>query len=174
MYKRQAKEKEEPWEPEAIVDFEAIFIPDTPTKTGLIVPQLAFFDVDHVYLLGNNLWHSPKLIEMANEYVQGAILPSGFFSRSRAPHVREFVASYEMTYGETPGVIEATTYDTAMMVFEIVTNPDVESRSAIKRSLLELRDFPGVTGLTSFDDNGEARKQLSMLQIEGRRFIELE
>jgi len=169
-----ADEKEEPWEPEAIVDFEAIFIPDTPTKTGLIVPQLAFFDVDHVYLLGNNLWHSPKLIEMAKEYVQGAILPSGFFSGSRAPHVREFVASYEMTYGETPGVIEATTYDTAMMVFEIVTNPDVESRSAIKQSLLDLRDFPGVTGLTSFDDTGEARKQLSMLQIEGRRFQELE
>ena len=169
-----AEEEEEPWEPEAIVDFEAIFIPDTPTKTGLIVPQLAFFDVDHVYLLGNNLWHSPKLIEMANEYVQGAILPSGFFSGSRAPHVREFVASYEMTYGETPGVIEATTYDTAMMVFEIVTNPDVGSRSAIKQSLLDLRDFPGVTGLTSFDDTGEAQKQLSMLQIEGRRFQELE
>ena len=30
--------------PEAIVDFDAIFIPDAPAKAGLIVPQLAYYD----------------------------------------------------------------------------------------------------------------------------------
>jgi ABC-type branched-subunit amino acid transport system substrate-binding protein len=165
---------EEEWEPEAIVDFEAIFIPDAPNKTGLIVPQLAYFDIDQVYLLGTNLWHSPKLIEMAYEYVQGAILSDGFFSGGRATHVRRFVNSFETTYGEKPGVIEATTYDSAAILFGIVTNPDIVSRSSIKQSLLSLTDFPGVTGSTSFDETGEAQKQLTMLQIDGNRFVELD
>ena len=168
------EQKEEEEEPEAIVDFEAIFIPDAPTKAGLIVPQLAFYDVEEVYLLGTNLWHHPKLVEMAKDYVQGAIMPDGFYSGSRSIRVKEFVEQFEGTYGDKPGVIEATTYDTATMLFQIVNRPDVLSRNAIKNELLNIRDYPGVTGLTSFDVDGEAHKQLSLLQIDGSRFVELE
>ncbi len=160
--------------PEPIIDFDAIFIPDAPTKAGLIVPQLAYYDIENVYLLGTNLWHSAKLIEMAKDYVQGAIMPDGFFVDSRNGRVREFVALFEDTYGTTPGVIEATTFDTAMMLFQIVTRPDIVSRTAIREELLNLRDYPGVTGLTSFDGNREAQKVLSLLRIEGNGFIELE
>jgi len=168
------EQEDEEEEPEAIVDFEAIFIPDAPTKAGLIVPQLAFYDVEEVYLLGTNLWHHPKLVDMAKDYVQGAIMPDGFYAGSRSILVMKFVNQFEDAYGEKPGVIEATTYDTATMLFEIVNRPDVLSRYAIKNELLNIRDYPGVTGLTSFDVNGEAHKQLSLLQIHGRRFVELE
>jgi hypothetical protein len=61
-----------------------------------------------------------------------------------------------------------------MMLFEIVTRPDIRSRNAIKNELLNLRDFQGVTGLTSFDVNGEVKKQLSLLRIKGSKFLELE
>ncbi len=159
--------------PEAIVDFDAIFIPDAPAKAGLIVPQLAYYDIEGVYLLGTNLWHSPKMIEMARDYVQGAIMPDGFFPDSQNWQVREFVKLFEDTYAETPGVIEATAYDTAMMLFQICQHPDVQSRTAIKEELLRLRDFPGVTGLTSFDGQREALKELSMFRIEGDGFVEL-
>jgi ABC-type branched-subunit amino acid transport system substrate-binding protein len=167
----QRKEEEEP---EAIVDFEAIFIPDAPTKTGLIVPQLAFYDVEDVYLLGTNLWHHPKLIEMARDYVQGAIMPDGFFSGSRSVRIQNFVDEFVSTYGEKPGFIEATTFDTAAMLFDIISRPEVRTRTAIREELLAVSDFPGVTGLTSFDETGDALKELSLLQIEGSRFVELE
>ncbi|MGB8426730.1 MAG: penicillin-binding protein activator [Desulfobacterales bacterium] len=159
--------------PPAIVDFEAIFIPDAPAKAGLIVPQLAYYDIDNVYLLGTNLWHSPKMIEMAKDYVQGAIMADGFFPESQNGRVREFVEQFEDAYGETPGVIEATAYDTALMLFQICQNPDVQSRTNVKEALLRLRDFPGVTGLTSFDGSREAAKQLTILRIEGEGFVEL-
>jgi len=161
-------------EPQAIVDFEAIFIPDAPTKAGLIVPQLAFYDVEDVYLLGTNLWHHPKLIEMARDYVQGAIMPDGFFSGSRSVRIRNFVDVFESTYGEKPGFIEATTFDTAAMLFDIISHPEVRTRTAIREALLAIRDYPGVTGLTTFDETGDALKELSLLQIEGSQFVELE
>ncbi len=159
---------------QAIVDFDALFIPDGSDKTGLIIPQLAYYDVDDVYLLGTNLWHSYKLIEMAKKYVQGAVMVDGFFPESASKHVRRFVRAFEETYAEKPGFIEAITYDTAVILFQLVTRPDIRSRNELRNELLNLRDFQGVTGLTSFDPNGDVQKQLSLLQIKGSRFIELE
>jgi ABC-type branched-subunit amino acid transport system substrate-binding protein len=170
----ETKTDEQEEEPQAIVDFEAVFIPDAPNKAGLIIPQLAFYDVEDVYLIGTNLWHSDKLIEMAKEYVQGALMADGFFSKSPSKRIRDFVRIFEQTYGVKPGFIEATTYDTAVILFQMVIRPDIHSRNALKNELLDLRDFQGVTGLTSFDPTGDVRKQLSLLQIKGSRFLELE
>ncbi|MBU4413949.1 MAG: penicillin-binding protein activator, partial [Proteobacteria bacterium] len=169
------REKDEPFndEPEPIVDFDAIFIPDSPKRAGLIIPQLSFYDVDNVYLFGTNLWRSDILIKMARQYVQNAIMPDIFFAESSSEKVRDFVRTFEKTFMEKPGFIEAVAYDTAMMLFQIVSRPDVRFRSAVKNELMKLSNFQGVTGLTSFDNNGELRKDLYLLKIKGNKFIEL-
>ncbi len=161
-------------EPEPVVDFEAIFIPDGPTKVGLIIPQLAFHDIEDVYLLGTKLWHSKKLVDMTKEYIQRAIIPDGFFPESTSVRVRDFVEKFEKTYAEKPGFIEAIAYDTSMILFQILSKPDIRSRNAIKNELTLLKDFQGVTGLTSFNDKGDVKKELSLLRIKGDKFIELE
>lgn len=160
--------------PEAIVDFDAIFIPDAPTKAGLIIPQLAFYDVKDTYLLGTNLWHSDQLITMARQYVQGAVVPDGFFAEDASENVKNFVGIYQKVFDQKPGFIEAVTYDTAMILFQMVSRPDIRFRSTLKNELERLTDFQGVTGLTSFDNDGEVRKRLYLLQIKGNRFFQLE
>jgi ABC-type branched-subunit amino acid transport system substrate-binding protein len=161
-------------EPEPVIDFDAIFIPDSPKRAGLIIPQLSFYDVDNVYLFGTNLWRSDTLIKMARQYVQNAIMPDIFFAESSSEKVRDFVRTFEKTFREKPDFIEAVAYDTAMMLFQIVSRPDVRFRSAVKNELLKLSNFQGVTGLTSFDNNGELQKDLYLLEIKGNKFVELE
>ncbi len=153
--------------------FEALFIPDAPRKVGLIVPQLVFFDVKGVRLLGTNLWHSDRLIQMAGDPIQGAVLPEGFFAESGSRRVREFVRIFEETFGETPGFIEAIAYDTANILIQVLSRYDIRTRSQLRDALARVRDFPGVTGLTSFETGGEARKELYLLRIEGRNFVEI-
>jgi len=165
--------KEQP-EPEAVVDFDAIFIPDAPERAGLIIPQLAFYDVKDVYLLGTNLWHCDSLIKMARRYVQNAIMPDVFFAESSSKQVADFVAVFEQTFKEKPEFIEAVAYDSAMILFKIVSRPDIRYRSSIKNALMNLNNFQGVTGLTSFDNNGEIKKRLYLLRIKGGKFVELE
>jgi branched-chain amino acid transport system substrate-binding protein len=173
-------EKSENWdikeneESEAIVDFDAVFIPDAPKKSGLIIPQLAFYDVKDTYLFGTNLWHSDNLIDMAYKHAQGAIMPDGFFAESKSQNVKQFVDGYNEIFHQKPGFIEAAAYDTALILFQIVSRPDVRFRSVIKNELKRLDGFQGVTGLTSFDNNGNAIKNLYLLQIRGQRFVELE
>ncbi len=160
--------------PQAIVDFDAIFIPDSPGKAGEIVPQLAFYDIKEVYILGTNLWHSDSLIKIAGQYVQGAVMPDGFFADSPTPRVQQFVSDFEETYQEAPDFIEAIVYDTANILFSVVGREQIRYRSEIRDELLHLDNFPGVTGNTRFDENGDAQKKLYLLRVKGRKFVELE
>jgi ABC-type branched-subunit amino acid transport system substrate-binding protein len=168
-----AVDKKQEEEPQPIVDFDAIFIPDSPGKAGLIVPQLAYFDIKNVYLIGTNLWHSDSLIKIADQYVQGAVMPDGFFGESESPIVQKFVAAFEETYQERPDFIEAVVFDSAMILFHAVSRPHIRYRNEIRDELLGLDNFPGVTGSTRFDENGEVRKKMHLLRIKGQRFVEL-
>ena len=160
-------------EPEPIIDFGAVFIPDTFEKIGLIAPQFPFYDVADALLLGTNLWHSDKLIQMAQKYVQGAIVPDDFFVNSPSPRVRHFVKSFKEIFGISPGFLEAEAYDTASMFFKLVNLPEVESRRTLKTALMKLEGFPGVTGTTSFDETGDVIKQIYLLKIKGRQFVQI-
>lgn len=160
-------------EPVAIVDFDAVFIPDSPGKVGQIVPQLAYFDIEDVYLLGTNLWHSDSLIKIADQYVQGAIMPDGFFAQDTSPRVQKFVKLFEETYQETPDFVAAVVYDSAMILFDVLSRPHIKYRTEIRDELLKLDNYPGVTGITRFDENGDVLKKMHLLRIKGKRFVEL-
>jgi ABC-type branched-subunit amino acid transport system substrate-binding protein len=161
-------------ESEPIIDFEALFIPDAPKKAGLIIPQLAFYDIEKVLLIGTNLWHSGTLLEMSRQYVQGAVLPDGFFDKSSEPRVQAFTRAFERTFGTKPGFIEAVAYDSAGILFQVLSNTDIQFKSRLKDELLDLAAYPGVTGTTSFDYDGDALKKPYILKVQGNRFVEVQ
>lgn len=154
------------------VDFDAVFIPDSSAEVGLILPQLSFYDVGDVYLLGTNLWHSEKLIERAGKNATHSVIPDGFFAGSAEPEVQSFVKNFNDVFEEIPGFIEAISYDSAMIVFNIIKNAGVETPGDFRDKLLELRDYKGVTGSTSFDETGDVWKQLYLLKVEDKAFVE--
>ena len=156
-----------------VVGFDAIFIPDSPEKTGLIAPQLAYYDVDKVLLLGTNLWHSNELIKEAGKYVQFALMADGYFADTSKKTVNDFIVAFMEQFGEPPGIIEAFAFDTAMIAFQTIDASAVRSRPELKKILQQLHNFDGVTGMTSFNANGEAAKKLYLLQIDGDKFVEV-
>ena len=164
----------EPKDYELEFDFEALFIPDEPKKAGMLVPQLFFHDIKGIQLLGTNLWSSEQLIRLAEAYVQGAILPDGFFAGSSEAQTVRFAAAYEEAFLEKPGMIEAIVYDSAWMVLEAVGRPEVRLRGDVAAFLRRPEGFAGVTGLTRFDASGEVDKSLRILQVRGKRFVELD
>ena len=165
--------EEEKKEPEPIIDFGAVFIPDTFEKISLIAPQFPYYDVADAILLGTNLWHSDKLIQVARGYVQGAIVPNGFFLNSPSPGVKDFVKSFKEVFDICPGFLEAQAYDAASIMFQLVNHPEVRSRRSLKTAFMKVKDFPGVTGLTSFDETGDVNKQIYILKIKGHQFVQI-
>ena len=154
--------------------FEAIFIPDVPSKAGLIVPQLAYLDLRNIYLLGTNLWHSQKIIDMAEEFLKDwVIITEGFFLENESEEVRNFAYTFEEKYGKKPGFIEAISYDTAMMLFQTVSIPNIRFPDSVKKELNKITNFKGLTCLTSFVSSRDAQKKLYILTVREGRFVDL-
>lgn len=170
---QDAADENENGEPEAIVDFDAVFIPDSARVSGLIIPQLRFFDIRDVHLLGTNLWHSQALIDTAGRQLRQVVIPEGFYADSARPAVSRFVRDYKQVYGEAPGYLEAAGYDTAMLLFETVSKPEIDNRVALKNALLGMAPMEGMTGTTHFDETGEAVKDLYLLEVVRGRFSEI-
>ena len=166
-------EEDENGEPKAIVDFDAIFIPDSARVSGLIIPQLRFFDIRDVHLLGTNLWHSQALIDTAGRQLRNVVIPEGFYAESARPGVSRFVRDYKQVYEEEPGYLEAAGYDTAMILFELVSKPEIDNRVALKNALLDMPPMEGMTGTTHFDETGDAVKDLYLLEVVRGRFSEI-
>ena len=154
-----------------ILDFDALFIPDAPSKAGLIIPQLAYHDVTDRVLMGTNLWQSQKLLDMARPYVEGAVFPTGFFAADPAPTVADFVARFKVAYGQAPGFIEAVAYDTTMMLLEIISRPAVRSRTQVRDGLRHGVFPAAVSGATRFSADGEPHKALRLITIEQGQFL---
>ena len=156
-----------------VIDFDVLFIPDAPKTAGLILPQLAFHDVKDIYLAGTNLWHSNQLVKMTHAYAQNSVMADGFFADSQSAVVRNFVEAYKQIYDREPGIIEAFSFDTARMIFDLASRPDSAYRHILRDSLQQLSLSDGVTGSTAFDADGEAIKTLCLLRLKGGQFIEI-
>jgi branched-chain amino acid transport system substrate-binding protein len=87
--------------------------------------------------------------------------------------VQEFVRSYKAVFGSPPSFLEAQAYDAAWMLFQTVNQPRVWSRKTEKTALMEIHDFQGVTGITNFDETGDAIKDLYLLKVKGSRFVQI-
>ncbi len=161
-------------EPLPILDFEALFIPDSYGKVGLIAPQLAYHDVTGIRLLGTNLWNSPKLMEMAAPYLQGAVFVDGFFPESRLPLTQQFVRRYRDSFGQEPGYPEAQAYDTMRLLVEGLSQPEVTSRPHLRNALLQVRGLTGVAGTASVAPGGEVNKAPFLITIQRRRMTEVQ
>lgn len=178
MMKRLKKPEEEPpdgeepeteEEPEPIVDFDAVFIPDNHQQATLIVPQFPYHNIFNVRFLGTSLWQSPELLEAANEYVQGAIFPSGFFPESQSNRVKSFVELYRENFESEPGILAASGYDTIRVLKYVMGRAEIRTKKDFHRALSQNNNFYGVTGKISFDPQGEVEKEPILLTISGKR-----
>ena len=136
-----------PDSPEPVIDFEALFIPDGPQAVAMAASQLRYFDVTGVLLMGTNLWHEARLVELAARDVQGAIVPGCFDPSSSEPIVRGFVAEYQKALDRTPALLEAQGYDAAQVLRHLIRRESApRTRQAMQKALLTVKDLPGVCG----------------------------
>ncbi len=163
-----------PDSPKPVIDFQALFVPDGPERAAMIAPQLAYFDVGGVRLMGTNLWHNPKLIEQGGRYVEGCLFPDAFDPSSQAPLVRAFEQDFRRALGQEPGVMEAHAYDAALMVRRILMNSlPPRTRAAFRERLAGLQGLEGVCGRLSVGPERRVNKALTLFTVQSGAFVPL-
>lgn len=152
--------------------YDAIFLPGYFDTVGLIAPELAFYNITGVQLLGGDGWNSPDIIKIGERFVEGGIFVDGFFAEASSPLVTTFVDKFQARYGERPGLLSAQAYDTLMMVVQVLQT-GAKTRVQLRDGLLQVRDFPGVSGTTSMPPSGNAEKILYLLTIRNGHIVQL-
>jgi len=160
------KKKEEEFKPLLAVD--GIFIPDTHDRVGMILSQMAFFDVKGTFM-GTNLWNGPGLVSIGGKAAEGAIFVDTFFPKNHSPGVSQFVEEFQKSFHRDPETLEALSYDGAKLIKEILQSKSVSSPLQMQEELLQVKSFQGVTGLKGFGEGGKSIRTLSILAVKKGR-----
>ena len=80
--------------------------------------------------------------------------------------MQKFVNDYRTRYGSIPDGFAATAYDAARIMFDAIKRANSLAGKAIRDALAATKDFPGVTGNVTFDENRDARKPIVMIEIK--------
>lgn len=158
-----------------VVDFDAIFLPESANRTPVAAAALAYEEFpmgdyvpqgyDHqVRLLGLSTWNTPSLVTQGNEYTRNSFFPD-VFSATVAGNDDPFVIAYRGATGRTPSSLEAAVVDAGKLLGAAVRSaPD--HRGAMRQALLDAKVSDSVTGADGFDpDSLHAHRRMRILTI---------
>ena len=123
-------------------------------------------------LLGTDGWNDPGITDVPSRVVDGAVFVDGFYADSPVPHVAAFVNGFRDRYGAVPDLLAAQAYDTLMMCAQVL-RAGVRTRPELRDGLAQIRGFPGVSGVTTMDADGDAEKVLYVLSVREGKIIQI-
>lgn len=174
-----------------VVDFEALFIPDSFRTVSYIVPALVAEDVlvtndrrtvetyrrttgntsvRPVQLIGVSMWNDPELTKRLPKQINGAVFVDGFDVGDQTPRVQSFVQAFQGVHASRPQLVEAQAYDGAALLAALLGGDAApKTRDQLRVKLAGVRDFPGVTGLLQFNDQGDSSTRPRFFEVEDDR-----
>jgi branched-chain amino acid transport system substrate-binding protein len=142
---------------------DVVFLPGYYSEVGLILKQAREMGLN-IPFLGGDGWDSPKLQELAGEGISGNYISSHFSAEDSDPKVQEFVKEYQAAYGQLPGAMAALGYDGIMVIADAINRASSLDHAAIRDAIIATKDFVGITGSITIDENRNARKSAVVLE----------
>ncbi len=168
-YKKEAKEKTGR-EPKAdippIIDFDAIFLPDSPSTVSQIAASLAYYDVTNVPMLGTTEWNSDQLYKRGGRYVEGALFPGGLSSASKNETQKNFIRQFAAAYGGAPDLLATQAYEAMFILSGALKETSSSDRNDVVKEMSKMSGFLTPLGSLSFDATRIARRKLSVYKLE--------
>jgi len=150
---------------------DVIFVPGYYGDVGLFAKQARDKGIT-VPLLGGDGWDSPSLYQIGGSALNGCYFSNHYSPDDADPIVVKFVADYKSRYGTVPDALAATAYDAARIMFDAIKRANSLDGTAIRQALADTKEFPGVTGKVTFNENRDAVKPIVMIKIqEGGKFV---
>lgn len=147
------------------ISVDGLFIPDTHDRVGLILSQIAYYDVKGLTFLGTNAWNGPSLIPIAGKSAEGSIFIDAFFKENPSPPSAHFGEEFRKTYQREPETLEALSYDAAKLLGEILHSKTIFSSLQLNEEISRVKNFNGVSGLKGFEEGGKPIRTLSILKV---------
>lgn len=141
---------------------EGAVIMDQARKMGIEAP-----------FLGGNGFNSPEVITIAGAAADGLIVGTPWFAEKDDEKVKNFVAKYTEKYGHEPDQFVAQAYDGLYLYAEALKNAGSNDRDDFRDALAEIRNYDGILGDFSFDEEGDVVMDPTAIMIENGKFVEI-
>ncbi len=150
---------------------EAIFIPGYYTDVNLISIQAREIGLT-CPLFGSDGWESEKLTEgKAKDALEGSFFSTHVSADDPSPKIQEFIKKYKAKYEKEPDAMSFLAYDAGMILFDAIKKANSTEGEKIKNELAKTKDFPGVTGIITINQQRNAVKPAVVLEIKDGKFV---
>ena len=152
---------------------EAIYLPGYYKELAGILKQAKELGIKSTFLSVNS-FYDPKLLEIVGASAEGAVFTYPTYDpKSEDPLTKKFVDAFKNKYKKEPDAFAAQGYDAMKVVAEAIQIGSF-SRDGILDAMVQIKDFPGVAGNISFDENGDVHKPLRFLTVRKGKFVSLQ
>lgn len=148
---------------------DAIFVPGYYNEVALIAKQAKELGMK-MPLLGGDGWSSPELYKIAKNALDGSYFSNHYTTESTDEKTQTFVKAFKAKYNEDADVMAALAYDAVYLMAEAIKNTKEVTSENIRNELAKIKDFHGVTGKMSMDENRDAVKSAVVVRVEGPEY----
>ncbi len=149
------------------IDFDAIFIPDSWNLIAMIAPQLRYYRVTGVQLLGTSAWHSENLVkETMLPDIENAVFPDRFAPEIKLSDFENYRYKYQAAFDQDPALMDAQAFDVVKILINLLNEQDIKNRSDMARALSRVRSYPGVMGEITVTQSGDWAGQVYLLTFQ--------
>jgi branched-chain amino acid transport system substrate-binding protein len=149
---------------------DVIYSPVYYSKMGTLFKQAKTFQISS-QILGTDAWDSPQLFKLAAGTAAGALLTDPFSYQNPSKTVQDFRNTFKTRYGVEPSSYGALAYDSVFILEKALSKMHwpIEGKQlpqAIRDQLAETKDFEGITGKITFDqDRNVSKPEVVILKL---------
>lgn len=153
-------------------ELQTIFVPCYASELPGIAQQVYQTGI-RTMLAGVNSWTDDGKVSRGIEFLDGAVYTTSFYVDSHSQNIMGFVQQYKQKYGENPDSLAAHCVDTVRLLAQCLYAGGF-NRETIKNELQRIKNFPGLTGKTTFGSTRDAEKQLLIMSVNGGKIEKIQ
>jgi branched-chain amino acid transport system substrate-binding protein len=111
-------------------------------------------------------------IDRAGRAAEGVVVTLPFDATRDSSVTRTFLSRYRERYGQDACSFAAHGYDGLSIIAQALRRAGPEAE-ALREALASTKDFPGVTGIISFDEKGNDTREVDLAEVRSGRFVKL-
>ncbi len=150
-----------------------IFLPSYYVDIGLAAKQARELGIALPFVGGDG-YEAPQFLEIGGTALNGTCYSTHFSAENDDPVVRSFLARFQTRHHLIPNGLAALTFDTVRLVADAITRAGSTEHAAVRTALAATRNFPGVTGRTTFDAQRNAVKEAAIMTVRDGRIVFVE
>ncbi len=148
---------------------DGIFVVGQGPEGGYALKQAYELGIKTQFLSALSIQRS-DVLEIAGKAANGVIYSAPFYNPTHSKRSEQFERNYLEKFGQNSDLFSGNGYDAAYIISAAIEKGSYTAER-IRDVLFTIKNYEGVTGNTSFDENGDVMKPISIKKIENGKFV---